>query len=328
MAVDVYCDEAGRGGGNLFDDQPWFVLAAHDYSDEEAAGILPPIGRAPEWKWATLQRRPRNMDLITETLSDPALSRSRISVFVAEKPYVAWLKLYEDLFGDPLNTPPGTRRDHAHDLWSVLGDHTSMPDVLNAYAGAVRTEEPGAALALDAALARLSTAALDAPADATGELAAVLSVMRVNVGELLHAYQSSNAERGANLDPHIAGLGVLFDKWAPWGTPLWFYQQSGPPWVRVHHHRIDALPAVYVDFISRLPGIESIDFLESAPSPAIQLADILAGAVAMAANSQPPRLTALPLWQWLREEAIDARYIWDLIAHPRHRDRYPLVRSR
>lgn len=86
MAIDVYCDEAGRGGENLFDDQPWFVLAAHDYSDDEAAGILPPVDRTPEWKWAALQRRPRNSGLITKTLSDPALTRSRISVFVAEKP--------------------------------------------------------------------------------------------------------------------------------------------------------------------------------------------------------------------------------------------------
>ncbi len=88
------------------------------------------------------------------------------------------------------------------------------------------------------------------------------------------------------------------------------------------------MPESYIDFVRRLPGIESLDFQESVGSPAIQLADFLAGAVAMAANPQPPtRTDALPLWRWLRGEAIDARFIWVLIAHPRHHARYPLVRT-
>lgn len=324
MAIDVYCDEAGRGGGNLFDDQPWFVLAAHDYSDDEAAGILPPLGRAPEWKWATIRRRPQSLSVITGILENPSLVRSRVSVFLAEKPYVAWLKLYEDLFGDPLNTPPLSRLPHADRLWAAMADCRAMPDVLNAYVRAVRTEDPAEVSLLDSSLALLAH-------DCGGsdpELGAVIRVLRHNVGELLHGHPSTNAERGANLDPHVAALGVVFEKWAPPGTPYWVFEQKGPPWVRVHHHRIDALPAAYIDFVSRLPGIESLDFVDAAGSPAIQLADVLAGAVALAANPvTPARAESVPLWQRLRDDGVDARFAWEVVAHPRHRSRYPLVRS-
>jgi hypothetical protein len=66
--------------------------------------------------------------------------------------------------------------------------------------------------------------------------------------------------------------------------------------------------------------------VESEGSPAIQLADILAGAAATAANPVPPtRADAQPMWRWLREEAIDARFIWEVSVHPSQHGRYPLV---
>ena len=128
------------------------MLAAHDYTDAEAAEILPPLHQAREWKWSALRR---NFHLATETLSNPALARQRISVFVAEKGYMAWLKLYEDLHGDALNTPVLTRLPQADHLWSVIGDHPAMPDVLDAYVGVVRTKDQGALVVLESALLRL-----------------------------------------------------------------------------------------------------------------------------------------------------------------------------
>lgn len=336
MTIDVFCDEAGRSGGNLFDDQPWFALAAHDYTDAEARAVLPALRQAREWKWSALRL---NFRLATEVLTNPALIRSRIALFIAEKPYVAWLKLYEDLYGDALNTPVLARRVHADRLWAVLGDHPGMPDVLTAYMHAVRTERHDSLLTLRSALLRLARPPTNSSASsnrakrrrlskAYARMGAVIDAMIAHTPLLATGTGASRAERGANLDPHIAGLAVVFDKWAPAGTPYWLHQQRGPGWVRVHHDRIDSMPAGYIDLFRRLPAIESFDFLESDASPAIQLADVLAGSALTAANPRAPtRIEAIPLWRWLRENAIDARFIWEVIARPEHEARYPLVRS-
>lgn len=134
--------------GTVFDDQPWFVLAAHDYSDDEAARILPPPGKAGVWKWATIRRRPHSLSVLTSILANPSLVRSCVSVFLAEKPYLAWLKLYEDLSGDPLNTPPLSRLGHADHLWEALADRRAMSDhghpSTNAERGANLEASPGA----------------------------------------------------------------------------------------------------------------------------------------------------------------------------------------
>lgn len=94
----IYFDEAGNTGANLLDpEQPVFVLASNDFSDEEANSLLEHVrsGQGNEAKFSNLRRRPEGVARIIRLLADPRMNRDRIRVCVFHKRYMVVTKMVD-----------------------------------------------------------------------------------------------------------------------------------------------------------------------------------------------------------------------------------------
>lgn len=94
----IYCDEAGNTGANLLDpDQPFFVLASNDFSEDEATVLLEHVrsGQGGEPKFTTLRRRPEGIARLIRLLSDPRLNQSRVRIDIYHKRYMIVTKLVD-----------------------------------------------------------------------------------------------------------------------------------------------------------------------------------------------------------------------------------------
>lgn len=100
----IYCDEAGNTGANLLDpEQPFFVLASNDFSEEESAALLDHVQSAQgaEPKFSTLRRTPDGIARLIRFLSDPRLNKDRVCIDVYHKRYMIVTKLV-DLIAETL----------------------------------------------------------------------------------------------------------------------------------------------------------------------------------------------------------------------------------
>lgn len=100
----IYCDEAGNTGANLLDpEQPFFILASNDFSEEEATALLDYVRSAQggEPKFSTLRRRPESIARLIRFLSDPRLNKDRVCISVFHKRYMIVTKLV-DLIAETL----------------------------------------------------------------------------------------------------------------------------------------------------------------------------------------------------------------------------------
>ena len=94
----IYCDEAGNTGANLLDpEQPFFVLASNDLSDEEANSLLEHVrlAQGAEPKFSTLRRRPEGIARVIRLLADPRLNGYRVRVSVFHKRYMVVSKMVD-----------------------------------------------------------------------------------------------------------------------------------------------------------------------------------------------------------------------------------------
>lgn len=100
----IYFDEAGNTGANLLDrEQPFFVLASNDFSNEEANTLLEHVRsqQGGEPKFSTLRRRTEGVARIIRLLSDPRLNKDRVLIDIYHKPYMVVTKLV-DLIAETL----------------------------------------------------------------------------------------------------------------------------------------------------------------------------------------------------------------------------------
>lgn len=100
----IYCDEAGNTGANLLDlEQPFFILASNDFSEEEASALLEHVrsDQGAESKFSTLRRRPEGIARLIRFLSDPRLNKDRVCMDVFHKRYMIVTKLV-DLIAETL----------------------------------------------------------------------------------------------------------------------------------------------------------------------------------------------------------------------------------
>lgn len=94
-----YVDETGFTGEDLMEpNQTVFVLATHDFSEEETNKIIASIFRdvnAKELKYKALSRRPAHQDRIVELVKFAGKDPTRIATWVAHKEYAALTMVVE-----------------------------------------------------------------------------------------------------------------------------------------------------------------------------------------------------------------------------------------
>jgi len=113
----VAFDETGNTGNDLITvDQPVFCLASVLISEQELARVeeLLKSVKAPEWKFATMRRRPAYMKLLCKMLEMDWVGKDSVKIFLMFKRYMAITKLV-DLIHEP------SAREHGLNLYARGG---------------------------------------------------------------------------------------------------------------------------------------------------------------------------------------------------------------
>lgn len=96
----VFCDEAGNSGPALLDpNQPVFVLASHNYSEEECDRLLANVrsSQGGEPKFSTLRKSDSGRRRLVAFFEQPALSPDRIVCTLDHKRFVIVAKIVDVL---------------------------------------------------------------------------------------------------------------------------------------------------------------------------------------------------------------------------------------
>lgn len=110
MNTKVFFDEAGNSGDNLLDkDQPVYVLASHNFNEDETRLILAPLLslKNGEIHFYKLCKSSKNYKKIIDALNNELLDCSRIVMTTIDKRFALWCnivdKLVEPFYAEVLN---------------------------------------------------------------------------------------------------------------------------------------------------------------------------------------------------------------------------------
>lgn len=292
QAPVVHIDESGNSGENLFDpEQPVFVLAAAHIAESEATRLASSLaGGADEAHYTKLRKRASGQRRILDFIRDPALDATSVRASVHHKPYMAQAK-FVDLLFEPVAHAAG-RDLYADDgalelsfIFYTMGRQASptyWDRMMSAFVEFVW--RPSAATAV--ALVDLMELATDESGDhPVGEL---LAMIPRDPLLLLAWHGRAPGEQSADaLDPALSAA-VEQVRW--WGERL-------GPFLLVYDEsrlmgrwsaRLQALsdPAVAAEYVvtptNRMSALALAGLAPatSHDSPQVQVADVVAGAVA------------------------------------------------
>lgn len=290
----VWFDESGNTGDDLLnEDQPVFSLASVALSETEAGEVLAPVRaatQAGELKFTKLRRRARSRTALLQMLQSPTLTPATIRIAVVDKPYMvvakmcdilmepAWVERGWDWYDDenPLKWPSTLHSEAPR----VLGRERWL-DLQRGFIEAVRAPSETQALAFAhrvlQALVFMEERDLDDP-----RVKFPLEVMFHQAPSELRHYVDDA------LDP---ALPCLVEQIAWWSDEIGGFTVVHDRTITIDRHseRIMALcdPAMepvaqVIDgrTVSYPLKADEIRLAESDESPAVQLADLLAGACA------------------------------------------------
>lgn len=286
----MHADESGHSGQNLFDaDQPVFVLATVHLDEQAARRLASALANgADEAHYTKMRGRRVGQRLILEALGDPALDGSaRTSAL--HKPYMAIAK-FVDLLIEPVMAAHGAdlykdgwHRKILHVLSSLGRDACPRhwDATMRAFVHFIR--RPSAPTA-DAFASQLAAAVNEAGEHPVGSF---LALAPLDVQLLLDLYASTPGVPADALDPHVAAVTEHVLHWGQTLGPIELvYDRSkvmerwasrllalADPEVAARH---DVTPSV------RMPTLPlaALVPITSHDSPAVQVADMLAGATA------------------------------------------------
>lgn len=304
-ASTIHIDESGNTGENLLDAaQPVFVLSAVYLSEDEAKRLAEIVsGDAAEPHYTSLRRRPRGQAKVLALLTDPALRpRETVRVSTILKPFMVVAKIV-DLLIEPMMFEQGADlyREGWHtkitEVFASMGAEacpTTWQPLLRALVSASRSPSPDTAAQL---VARLLACIEEAGEHPVGEfLELALATPDVIASRLagVDGYRSADA-----LDPALTSA---YEQASWWGEKLgrvrivhdeskmigrWrarLLEFSDPGTAEQYRITDSVVPPPL-----RLVGL---DTAISHDSPAIQVADVVAGACAdvlrAAASSKKP----------------------------------------
>ncbi|HEV7774882.1 MAG TPA: DUF3800 domain-containing protein [Conexibacter sp.] len=302
----VHADESGHSGQNLFDpDQPVFVLATVHLAEPAASRLASALADgAPEAHYTRMRRQRGGQTRILEALDDPVLEGSaRTSAL--HKPYMVIAK-FVDLLIEPVVAAHGgdLYRDDGHlkilDVLSHLGRKacpTSWDQTMTAFVEFIRRPSEATTEAFTNGLAAAVNEAGDHP------VGSFLALVPLDVEVLLRLYARAPEEPSDFLDPHVAAVTEHILHWGEVLGPIELVYDStkimnrwssrllalSDPVVAARHDVTPTVPMPTLP-LARLTPVTSHD------SPAVQVADLLAGATAdvlrALANEKP-----LDAWQ-------------------------------
>ena len=288
----MHVDESGNSGQNLLDaQQPVFVLAAVHLGDADASRLASMLaGGADEAHYTRMRKRPGGQERILQVVGDSALAPDSVRVSALHKPFMAVAKLV-DLLLEPIVAAAG------RDLYAD-GSHLELSNMLFALGpdACPRSWQPlmesfvrfvwrGTSEGATRLSGLLAQATREAEHHPVGEL---LEMMPHDERLLLAWHGREDGDDPADaLDPALAAT-VEQARW--WGTRLGpfllVYDES--KLVGRWSARLLALsdPAVAAEYAvtptNRMPALPLAGLAPaiSQDSPAVQVADLLAGACA------------------------------------------------
>lgn len=292
MLQTIYLDECGYTGDDLIDpDQPTFAIATHSFSEDESVALKRRFFsavQAPELKHSSLQARPRNQRAILKFLEFASAQPGRVRVVVADKRFALTAKLVDFIVEPPMH------RDGLN-LYEE-GAHAALS---NLFFAAFQVE--GASI-LDPLLKRFQALIRMRTDEAFNDFGSFLAVHRdvpvidetLDMIRVPFALLREDDIKG--LPPRALDLSLTMAL-----SAIYYWRQAGFDEIEVVHDEStnmarqkplwDAIlsPAAPAAIIGYGPpegqiqfpiGVRSTAFARSSDSAALQLADILAGAVA------------------------------------------------
>ena len=292
MTHTIYLDECGYTGDDLIDaEQPTFAIATHSFSEDESTGLKQRFFsavQAPELKHSSLQGRARNQRAIMDFLQFAAEQTGRVRVMVADKRFALTAKLVDFIVEPPM---------HRYGL--NLYEQGGSAGLSNLFFAVLQVE---GATVLDQLLKRFQDVIRMRTDEALAEFGRFLAVRHdVSViDETLDMIRASFAQLQEDdittLPPRALDLSFTVAL-----SAIYVWRQAGFTDIDVVHDestnmsRQKALwdcilspeaPASRIGYgaaegQTQFPiGVRSTTFERSSKSAALQLADVLAGAVA------------------------------------------------
>ncbi len=288
----AYVDESGYTGRDLLNtQQPLMVLSALFISEAEAMSLRSkyfPRLRAPELKHQALARRPAHWDALLG-LQRECLERHRGISFVAEKRYLCVLKMLDDCI-EPVF--------HAHGVnFYQEGHHVALASLLCLTGPTSFGREQFAKLLRLYQRASRSKSATDIDAFASH----ARSLVAQESGEILvpiayrdPVFVAEISSPGTSTNVAASMLSGLISQLEVRANGPYRVIHDASPAMRAHHGVLQALAEADTQVSFRVSDVAalnyplhlaSVDEGDSAAETGLQLADILAGGVAVAAKS-------------------------------------------
>jgi hypothetical protein len=288
--MKVYCDESGNTGAALLDrEQPFFALASTCLEAESCARLIAPLLREGqrEVKYSRIKASRDGQRQLIELLSSPELQVSTCKFRVTDKKYYLVAHLVDKLIEPPLHAAGlDLYADDAHvrltNIWYFAGPKIfpggQCKHVLDAFLQAARQLTPASFERFDRALERAYRTATPGYQDfATG-----LFLARGRLPEFLGCYRGMTV-----FDPAVDDFAALMHAWMK-DTPEPFAvtHDRSKPLARSE----ELLRALMTPAPTRMIGygnrrhelplrVSQLEFGNSEEHPALQLADVIAGAV-------------------------------------------------
>jgi hypothetical protein len=97
--MKIFFDESGNSGQNLLDpNQPVFVIASHNFSEEETKKILSPIeSTGEEIHFSRLKKYRKQQRQVIESLCDPFITSSRVKIVYYHKRFALVTHIVDQL---------------------------------------------------------------------------------------------------------------------------------------------------------------------------------------------------------------------------------------
>jgi len=288
----IYADECGFTGSDLMNPvQPVLVFASHDFSEDEAAAILQEhcgTFAGPEIKHEKLSKNARGQDMVLAVLGDPRLAPNRLAIGIAHKQFSIMTKIVDlvvetAMHEDGLDLYDGGGNIALANMWqAVFGlDEGLRTRLCRAFQDLVRQPSPETLRTFGIILHS------EYPLEIIRE---ELSKLRAAVGRLIKVSPGTIPNfHGRDLDLAVTVALVTMHRWRERGGPGFelihdessHMARQSNVWGWLVSPTAPEAKVGGAGWSAEYPiGVTKTSFAKSSSSRALQLADVLAGAIA------------------------------------------------